>query len=471
MNYLVEAGKMAAPFVAKAAMKGLQKKYGKPEVKGKGKNKMLTYTAKPVVTDLKFKNPRKTGGKSKMSTVAAAVGTRSVMSAVPRFKKLASGAVEISHTEYLTDLNGQTGSFQIPFTYSINPADPTAFPWLSTIARQFETFEIVDLRYRYDPSCPTTTGGFLMIGVDYDVSDAAPVSKQQLMNFKGTAKTVPWEPMVMHVSKSDAGVFKRRFTNYLNISSSNQDIKMYYMGIAYIGNGQQANNAFLGELYVDYTVRLYTPQQGTNPQGIVAGTVAGGGSLSNSSIFGTVPVYFPFSSLTLTAVTNVVSFAVSPYSTWLSCVYVLGGTITAFNCIQSGNTTAGNTTTFSATIAENITSFFNNTGVPVNTTLSYTMTAASVSASRIWVVQLPAGLSKPPKKVATVGSDSETTVLEGRLASLEAFIQTHVATVEKRATSPSKRNSCESDFEIYRRWKTAMSVADEENKNDIEEVS
>lgn len=78
----------------------------------------------------------------------------------PKFMK-AEGGLMIEHIESVPVLNdGHT-------TYSINS---NTFRWLSGIAKQFEEYSI-NLAFAWNPICPATTTGQVLMAFDYDPED------------------------------------------------------------------------------------------------------------------------------------------------------------------------------------------------------------------------------------------------------------------------------------------------------------
>jgi len=67
--------------------------------------------------------------------------------------------------------------------YPINPGQASTFPWLSTIAKQYEKYVIERLAFIYkkEVSEYATAGqtGKVIMSVDYDAADAPPATKQQ----------------------------------------------------------------------------------------------------------------------------------------------------------------------------------------------------------------------------------------------------------------------------------------------------
>lgn len=181
-----------------------------------------------------------------------------------------SSTCEITHTEYFSDLAG-LNSGQLPVvpdqeTYiaqEISPTNVALFPWLSTVARRYETYTFKKLKFRYEPLAPTNIQGSVILAVDYDPSDSFPSTKSDLLSFDESVRSPPWSDSV-HVSKS--GNLSRRGELYTDFSTTNNSDgsipqkRQQYVGRFYAAGLNAPIALTFGELYVDYTICLHTPQ-------------------------------------------------------------------------------------------------------------------------------------------------------------------------------------------------------------------
>jgi hypothetical protein len=174
--------------------------------------------------------------------------------------------ITISESEFISEYAvANQPNFNVGLNLPINPGQATTFPWLSTIAKQYEKYRFKSLRFIYKPEVtqfnPTSAAvGKVMMNCDYDASDAPPTSKQQVEDTKPHADCMPYEQLVlvlnpfeMHVN-SDA-----KYVRPAGLPGGT-DIKTYDCGNLYVSNqGQTANAVNLGELHVDYIVELSIP--------------------------------------------------------------------------------------------------------------------------------------------------------------------------------------------------------------------
>jgi len=175
-----------------------------------------------------------------------------------------SQSVIIRHREYVTDIAGNTG-FAIVATLPLNPGLSVTFPWLSTIAQQFQEYTFKGLVFHYVPTSGDAIAstnsalGSVIISTNYRSTDPAYTNKQQMLNeyFSGDAK--PSEsfchPIECNPKENPFNV------QYVRVGAvpSGQDQKMYDLGQTYVATNAQQTAFTCGELWVTYEVELRKP--------------------------------------------------------------------------------------------------------------------------------------------------------------------------------------------------------------------
>jgi hypothetical protein len=195
-------------------------------------------------------------GKLKSVPVAT---TRQITIQKPRISSTPDGVILFKHTEYIADLNGSV-DFDSR-TLALNPGNEDVFPYLSNIAVSFEYYKFRKLRLRYEPSCSTSTPGAVMLCIDYDASDSAPLGKTSFMMNQNATRCSSWSRSSMDlVAKANGAQVKRFVLN--DFPPPNTDVKMYNLGNLFIAT-QGSTAAPIGEIYVDYEVELSVPQGAT----------------------------------------------------------------------------------------------------------------------------------------------------------------------------------------------------------------
>lgn len=168
------------------------------------------------------------------------------------------GSLRVRHREYLRDIEPLlANTFQL-WTYPINPGLSYLFKWLSNIGSMYESYKFHSLNFVFESSGSTSDRGTVMIAVDYDASDLPPVSKQDLMSYRGAVRSNVWSHCAFIASKDDLIKFGNQ--RYIRSGTVSGDIKTFDVGNLYIAVQGTAAAATLGEVYVEYDVSFYTPQ-------------------------------------------------------------------------------------------------------------------------------------------------------------------------------------------------------------------
>lgn len=206
----------------------------------------------------KSKRVQKPLGRSVKVTAPVAQGRIAVMSR-PRITSAPNGDIVIRHREYIREIAGSV-AFST-YSNSINPGQPGTFPWLSTVARSYESYKFESLQFRFETEAPSTASGSIVLAVDYDGNDPAPTSKTQAMAYRSSVRCQPWSSCDHTSLRED---LNKRSSYYVRSGSlaANQDVVLYDVGQLYVCRQGQADAAIVGELYADYTVKLMTPQIG-----------------------------------------------------------------------------------------------------------------------------------------------------------------------------------------------------------------
>lgn len=161
------------------------------------------------------------------------------------------------HSELVYQLYATTGYSTA--TITINPALPSAFPWLSRLAPLFETYEVVDFAIKYVPACSTTTPGFVMIGFDYDSYDSVPLNMSDFMLTADSCSASAWQTCEVRLTSA---ALKRRGVLYTRTGAvASSDLKTYDLGkvlLATQGNG--SDDTLIGNIFISYRLRFFTPQ-------------------------------------------------------------------------------------------------------------------------------------------------------------------------------------------------------------------
>lgn len=178
----------------------------------------------------------------------------------PRMRTTSSDCL-VTHREYVQDIWVQgNDAFDIVFDQPINPGNSTMFPWLSAIANNYETYRFERLDFIFEPQSSTGNGGTIMMVVDYDAVDLPPVSKTAFMNNKDAVQSPPWFSCVFRCAPRDLHKYPQYYNTQSSTTPLSTDEKTYFVGNAYLAATTSGDPFIAGSLYIEYTVKFFTPQ-------------------------------------------------------------------------------------------------------------------------------------------------------------------------------------------------------------------
>lgn len=214
-------------------------------------------------------------------------------SQTPQFSS-ADGGVRIRHREFITDIAGSS-AFALTAS-AINPGLPPStgglFPWLSTVASNFEQYRFNGLVLEFRTTSGTSVGatntslGTVMMATLYNSTLPDFDNKQEMLNYEYSCSGVPSNNLLHAVEcKRSENVLSNLYVRTSGVPST-ADIRLYDLGRFQIAaQGMQAANA-IGQLWVSYDITLFKPKLGASPfQGHVTAT----SGISTSAYFGASP--------------------------------------------------------------------------------------------------------------------------------------------------------------------------------------
>jgi len=212
------------------------------------------------------KQAGKTGGKM-VSAPTAMSRTGPIRAREAAFKSYPDGRVTVTHREYVADVVAETSVFQ-NVQFSINPGLRALFAWLFLIASRYESYSFRRLKFIYESMVSTSTAGAVVMAVDFDAADTPPVSKAQLLSYQGAVRSNVWKSCEYVCTSANLQKLKQYFMRSTPLVS-NLDVKTYDVGVLNIATTGidlgVLSSLTVGELYVEYTVDLYTPQLSIDP--------------------------------------------------------------------------------------------------------------------------------------------------------------------------------------------------------------
>jgi len=207
-------------------------------------------------------------------------------------------SVMIRHKEFVGDVYSSS-SFAIANTIVLNPGLAASFPWLSTIAQQYQEYTWKGMVFEFvstsgDVVASTNTAlGSIMMATQYRSTAAAYLNKVQMLNEYFASDAKPSEcfchPIECNPKENPYNV------QYVRSGAvpAGEDAKTYDIGTTYVATiGQQAAAVDIGELWVSYEVELRKP--------VISGSMDFAGEAAYFTSSTGVTTAAPFGSTTLT---------------------------------------------------------------------------------------------------------------------------------------------------------------------------
>lgn len=178
---------------------------------------------------------------------------------IPKFSSTRQTNI-VCHREYLGDITGTTAFTNRSF--SLNPGDPGTFPWLSTIAQNYQQFKFHGLIFEFRPLITdfVTSGapGVVVMATNYNADEPAYQTKQEMENSEYAVSVKPTCNLMHGVECATNQTVLSELYVRVGGLASNLDLKFTDLGkfqFASQGNPVQ----LLGELWVSYNVEFFKP--------------------------------------------------------------------------------------------------------------------------------------------------------------------------------------------------------------------
>jgi hypothetical protein len=200
------------------------------------------------------KNKNKNNNRTKKTKIkkASVAMTKQIVTQGPQFLGGRDKTV-ICHKEFIKNIGG-TLTFSCD-NDGINPGNADVFPWLASVAISFESYRFRKLRFRYEPTAPTSQPGSVMMAIDYDCEDAAPDTKAEFLSYYGSCRSSPWASFSMDF---DLARLHHPFY-FVRGHTWPTDRKLYDCG-QFLWGVEGINGVEVGEIWVEYEVELIHPQ-------------------------------------------------------------------------------------------------------------------------------------------------------------------------------------------------------------------
>ena len=176
-------------------------------------------------------------------------------------------SVVIRKTEFIQDIVSDAVANTLDVTtFALNPGNSTTFPFLSSIARNFEEYRFRGAVFHFkslsgDSVASVQSGlGYVAMATQYDSLDTVFATKAQIENYSMSQSGKPSIDQLHGIEC--ASHLNSNNHLYIRPSSqpSNTDIRLYDIGKTTIMTSCPGTSVTLGELWVTYDVELFKPK-------------------------------------------------------------------------------------------------------------------------------------------------------------------------------------------------------------------
>jgi hypothetical protein len=230
---------------------------------------------------------------------------------VPSFGNMTQ-CTRVHHREYVGDVLVPASPTAFDLTsYVINPGNAGLFPWLSSMAANYQQYRFRGMVIEYRTmSSDISAGGALgsvVLATNYNVLDSNYSDKLHMENSQYAVSAKPSKSQVHSIEcDPEATASKLLYVrSAVSSSTASQDSRLYDLGnfqLATVGL-PGSEGEVLGELWVSYDIELYKPLIVDFVQN--SAKVTGGTNVSDTNIFGDVPI---ISGNVVTAEDNTITF-------------------------------------------------------------------------------------------------------------------------------------------------------------------
>jgi len=196
---------------------------------------------------------------------------KSDLAMIPSFSSSGdeTGALTISHKEYIGDIYGPVAAFNVQ-SYPINPGLESTFPWLSQIAQNYDEYTLHQCIFTFRSTTTdigtSTNGqcGTVVMGTNYNAAQPAWRDKVTMMEYDAVMSGKATESL-LHGVECDPAKLSGSDGKYIRNSPlvGAQDVKTYDHGLfqlAICNSPVGYQNNSIGELWISYTVTLRKPK-------------------------------------------------------------------------------------------------------------------------------------------------------------------------------------------------------------------
>jgi len=246
------------------------------------------------------------------------------------------GDTVITHREFIQDvISSPTAGAFTSLTGPLNPGQPALFPWLATIAQNYEEYEILGMIFEFKSMSGQTTSssntalGSVILATLYDPTKPAFATKAEMENYEFAQSCKPSESVMHAVECKKVLTPVKSLYVRTTPSSALTDLRWTDFGNFTIATvGLPGTNVNVGELWVSYKIALRKPRLPATPGGYIAQYFAERTGVDSTHPFGTgAPT--DYGSLKPTSISaTVLSIVLQPQTLYYFSIFWTGGAVT-----------------------------------------------------------------------------------------------------------------------------------------------
>lgn len=207
---------------------------------------------------------------------------------IPKFSQTKQTNI-VCHREYLGDFNGTAGFANNGFP--LNPGMVQTFPWLSTIAANYQEYKFHGLIFEFRPLItdfvPNGAPGVVVMATNYNADAPLYVSKQEMENSEYAVSVKPTRDLMHGVECATSETVLPILYVRNGTPPAGQDLRLYDLGQFQFAT--QANPVqLLGELWVSYCVEFFKPILPADVGGNVLSFLTNRNGITPASPLGTI---------------------------------------------------------------------------------------------------------------------------------------------------------------------------------------
>jgi len=243
---------------------------------------------------------------------------------IPKFEATERTNI-VCHREFIGDITSSIAFKN--HTFPLNPSDYRTFPWLSSVAKNYQQFRFHGMIFEFRPMItdfiPSGQPGIVVFATNYNASEPPFTSKVQMENSEYAVSVKPTNALMHAIECSP----QETTINRLYVDRNYADPRFTDLGVTqFATQGYSSDGVILGELWVSYCVEFFKPKL-TEDVGVTMSAHVIRSTWSNSNPLGTIGVSIS-GDLPVSVSPTQIIWPSPPNAKWLVSINWAGATAT-----------------------------------------------------------------------------------------------------------------------------------------------